>query len=44
MALKSLQQQMGHAALGMTADLYGHFGDKARKLKAAKLEGAFNVG
>jgi integrase len=42
-ALKSLQRQLGHATLSMTADTYGHFGDKARKVEAAKLEGAFKI-
>jgi integrase len=41
-ALKSIQQQLGHATRDVTASTYGHFGDKARKVEAAKLEGAFN--
>jgi hypothetical protein len=41
--VKWLQKQMGHTTLAMTADLYGHFGDEARKQQIAKLEGAFNA-
>jgi integrase len=41
--LKWLQKQLGHATLAMTADLYGHFGDEARKKQIAELEGAFMV-
>jgi integrase len=40
---KWLQKQLGQAALAMTADLYGHYGDEARKKQIAKLEVAFTV-
>lgn len=36
-----LQRQLGHSSIKVTVDLYGHFERAARKLEAAKLEGAF---
>jgi integrase len=36
-----VQQQLGHASIALTVDVYGDWADEARKEQAAKLESAF---
>jgi integrase len=38
-----LQRQLGHSSLAVTTGIYGHWSRSARRLQAAKLEGAFVV-
>ena len=38
-----LSRHLGHSALKVTTDIYGHFERAERKLQAARMEGAFSV-
>lgn len=38
-----LQRQLGHSSLAVTTGIYGHWSKAARRVQAAKLEGAFVV-